>query len=405
MKLDVLGLLGACSYALDCVEAELVHVVTHHAKRVAYMSVKTAQKLGVEDAAALRDLAACALLHDNALTQYIQEELSGETYRTRLDGELRLGQHCIAGEANILRLPFQTDVKGIILYHHECADGSGPFGKLWQEIPPGARIVHLCDQLDVDCGAALSTEAAWQCVTEFLSKTEGRTVDTECCRAFREAFSENTYRRLGTEGLDELFWSEVPREVRELPFSDVRAVADFFARIVDYKSPFTSTHSVGVARCAQRLSRYMGLGEATAQQMYLAGALHDIGKVAVGNEILEKPGKLTDEEFSQMKHHAAYSYAILSEVRHFETLRDWASFHHERLDGTGYPFGKTAAQLNLQERIMAVADVYQALTEKRPYKDGMPHERAVMILQNMAAKGWLDASVVLAADECFRRQG
>ena len=76
MKLDVLGLLGACSYALDCVEAELVHVTSRHAKRVAYMSVCTAETLGVHGNA-LQDLAACALLHDNALTQYIQEELHG----------------------------------------------------------------------------------------------------------------------------------------------------------------------------------------------------------------------------------------------------------------------------------------------------------------------------------------
>ena len=144
MELDVLGLLGACSYALDCVEAELVHVTSRHAKRVAYMSVCTAETLGVHGNA-LQDLAACALLHDNALTQYIQEEFHGNAESLDLLPEIpHLGLHCSQGEENIRNLPFSTDVSGVILYHHENADGSGPFGKTWGEIPLAARIIHLC---------------------------------------------------------------------------------------------------------------------------------------------------------------------------------------------------------------------------------------------------------------------
>ena len=136
--------------------------------------------------------------------------------------------------------------------------------------------------------------------------------------------------------------------------------------------------------------------------MYLAGALHDIGKVAVGNEILEKLGRLTEDEFAVMKHHAAYTYYILSGVDDFDEIRDWAAFHHERLDGTGYPFGKTATELNTQERMMACIDIYQALTESRPYKQGMPHEKACEILRDMANKGWLDDTIVKQVEDCFR---
>ena len=114
------------------------------------------------------------------------------------------------------------------------------------------------------------------------------------------------------------------------------------------------------------LAQYMGYDSITVQKMYLAGALHDIGKMAVGNEILEKPDKLTDDEFSKMKNHAGYTYLILSEVNDFEEIRDWAAFHHEKLNGKGYSFGKTAAELNEPERIMACIDIYQALTEDRP---------------------------------------
>lgn len=111
MKLDVLGLIGACSYALDCVEAELVHVTNKHAKRVAYMSVCTAMQMGITGRK-LQDLAVCALLHDNALTQYIQEEFHNDISHVDSIKELpHAGAHCVMGEQNIKDIPFYTDVK------------------------------------------------------------------------------------------------------------------------------------------------------------------------------------------------------------------------------------------------------------------------------------------------------
>ena len=402
MELDVLGLYGACSYALDCVEAELVHVTSRHAKRVAYMSVCTAVRMGISGGA-LQDLAACALLHDNALTQYIQEEFHGSAESLDLLPEMpRIGLHCTLGEENLRALPFSTDVSGVILYHHENADGSGPFGKTWEEVPLFARVIHLCDLLDAFCRADRFTPEVWKRAADFISKVRGKIFDEECTAAFQQAFQEGHFLSLGDDDLEKRLWNLVPRRRQELNFPQIKALADFFARIVDYKSPFTSTHSIGVAECAEKLSRFMGFDEETCQKMYLAGALHDIGKVAVGNEILEKPGRLTDEEFAVMKHHAAYTYYILSEIEGFEELRDWAAFHHERLDGTGYPFRKTAQELNTQERMMACVDIYQALTESRPYKPGMPHEKACAILRDMAGKGWIDSAIVSTVDECFR---
>lgn len=401
MLLDVLGLLAACSYALDCVEAELVHVTNHHAKRVAYMSVCVAEQMGVQGEC-LQDLAACALLHDNALTQYIQEELHSDISQISVTQEIpQLGAHCVSGEKNIGRLPFHTDVSNVILYHHENADGSGPFGKTWAEVPLFSRIIHLCDLVDVASRSRNFTADPWPAARQFLQKATDTLFDRECVDAFLNTFSEPQFLLLGSEAFEAQLWRKVPRIKQELNFSQIKALADFFARIVDYKSPFTSTHSMGVAADAEKLARYMGFEESTAQKMYLAGALHDIGKVAIGNEILEKPGRLTDEEFKTMKHHAAYTYYILSEIDDFTEIRDWAAFHHERLDGTGYPFGKTAAELNTQERIMACVDIYQALTESRPYKQGMPHEKAIGILRDMAGKGWIDSRIVEETDHCF----
>lgn len=402
MELDVLGLISACSYALDCVEAELVHVTNKHAKRVAYMSVCVAEQMGIQ-AESLQDLAVCALLHDNALTQYIQEELHNDITPASVTQEFpQIGTHCSLGEANIHGLPFHTDVTNVILYHHENADGSGPFGKKWTEIPLFARIIHLCDLLDVLCRTRTSATDTWEKATDFLQKSANKLFDIECIHAFFAAFSKSHFLSIGNENIETCLWNKVPRIKQNLDFSQIKALANFFAHIVDYKSPFTSTHSIGVAEDAEKLTRFMGFDEETAQKMYLAGALHDIGKVAIGNEILEKPGRLTDDEFATMKHHAAYTYYILSEIDDFEEIRDWAAFHHERLDGTGYPFGKSASELNTQERIMACVDIYQALTESRPYKQGMSHEKAYRILCDMADKGWIDGDIVSQIDGCFR---
>lgn len=390
MELDVLGLVAACSYALDCVETELVHVTSRHAKRVAYMSVCVAEQLGIcgKD---LQDLAVYALLHDNALTQYIQEELHSNL--TDMKEMPRIGVHCSIGEENIQGFPFHTDVKNVILYHHENADGSGPFGKKSEEVPLFSRIIHLCDLLDQACCRKAFTTETWEWAKDVLQRIRGTMVDEECTEALERIFSEEYFLSLGGN-FEASLWNKVPRQKQELDFSQIKKLAGFFAKIVDYKSPFTSTHSIGVAERAEKLSRYMGFDEETVQKMYLAGALHDIGKVAVGNEILEKPDRLTDAEFAVMKHHAAYTYNILSEIDDFEEIRDFAAFHHERLDGTGYPFGKDASELNVQERMMACIDIYQALTESRPYKKGMSHERACEILKNMADKGWLDMDII-----------
>ena len=401
MKLDVLGLIGACSYALDCVEAELVHVTNKHAKRVAYMSVCTAMQMGITDRK-LQDLAVCALLHDNALTQYIQEEFHNDISHVDSIKELpHAGAQCVMGEQNIKDIPFYTDVKNVILYHHENADGSGPFGKTWEEIPLFASIIHLCDILDAFCRTPVFDDAVWQRAKDYLLKNKGTKFDTACVNVFLDVFGEEHFLSLGDADLEERLWNIVPRKKRDLSDEMCKNFANLFAKIIDYKSEFTSRHSLGVAENAARLSRYLGDDEETVLKMYLAGALHDIGKAAIGNDILEKPGRLTDEEFSKMKNHAGYTYLILSQAEGMEDIRDWAALHHEKLDGTGYPFGKTADELNRQERIMACIDIYQALTESRPYKSGMTHEAACAILESMVQKGWIDGGITEQIKKCF----
>ena len=370
-----------------------------HGMEVSNLAYDLARELGYEKEICY-ELAKAGVLHDIGkivLENYVEEQ------DTLVVEEMRFVRtHSTLGYELLQGRGYSDFVLESILYHHENANGSGPFGKTWEEIPLFSRIIHLSDLLDRAYGAKGFTEDIFNKACGYLHKNEGTVVDKECVDAFLQAFSLPHFLTLGEDSFEKKLWEKIPRIKQELSFAQIKELASFFAQIVDYKSPFTSTHSIGVAEDAKRLSRYMGFDEETVEKMYLAGALHDIGKVAVGNEILEKPGRLTEDEFAVMKHHAAYTYYILSDIDDFDEIRDWAAFHHERLDGTGYPFGKTAAELNTQERMMACIDIYQALTESRPYKQGMSHEKACEILWDMAKKGWLDETIVKQVEDCFR---
>ena len=278
LSIDIVGLTGACSYALDCIEAELVNIKNKHGKRVAYISVCMAEYWAIQGEA-LQDLAMCALLHDNALTQYISEELKKDSViDLKKDlSEEKTNLHCIYGEKNITKLPFKTDVSNVILYHHEHADGTGPFQKKWNEIPLFARIIHLADIIDIIRNSIDSDDNSWDFMCQYLSKNKDSLFDSECVNAFLHVFTKESFMCLSDGSFETKLWEAIPREKMVFDWKMCKDVADFFAKIVDYKSSFTSRHSIGVAEKASMLAKYMGYDSITVQKMYLAGALHDIG--------------------------------------------------------------------------------------------------------------------------------
>ena len=196
------------------------------------------------------------------------------------------------------------------------------------------------------------------------------------------------------KGLFPTLHEELHKEILDYSDQEIHNIAELFAKIVDYKSEFTERHSTGVAQKAEIMAHYYGFDPEKSIRFYFAGAMHDIGKLAIANGILEKPDKLTAEEFAQMKNHASATYYILSQVKEIPDILEWASNHHEKLNGKGYPRGLSAGELSFEDQLMAVVDIYQALTEKRPYKDGMSHEKTMSILMDMADRGELNVKIV-----------
>jgi HD-GYP domain-containing protein (c-di-GMP phosphodiesterase class II) len=176
-------------------------------------------------------------------------------------------------------------------------------------------------------------------------------------------------------------------------------LSSLFSKIIDFRSPFTATHSAGVASCALELGKLCGLDPSDCHFLHLAGLLHDLGKLAIPAEILEKPGKLTPQEFDIVRRHTYHTFRIMETLQILDVVRIWGAYHHERMDGHGYPFHLEQSELPLGSRIVSVADIFTALTEKRPYRDGIPASDAIKILKEGSTDHRVDSHVVNVLEE------
>jgi putative nucleotidyltransferase with HDIG domain len=177
-------------------------------------------------------------------------------------------------------------------------------------------------------------------------------------------------------------------------------VAEAFARVIDAKSPYTARHSDGVARFAVLIAERLGFEPRDVRDLRRAGLLHDIGKLGVSSRILDKPGKLDDEEWRQMRRHPELTARILGQVEQLRDLAAMAAAHHERLDGRGYHLGLTAEQLGPSARVLAVADVAEALSADRPYRAGLAPDVVLDIIGRDAGTA-LDADAFVALREAW----
>ena len=187
---------------------------------------------------------------------------------------------------------------------------------------------------------------------------------------------------------------ELIQDNRWVTLDETVKLTEFMSKIIDFRSPFTAMHSAGVAATAVALAELLGMSSDECKMMRIAGYVHDIGKLKIPDEILEKPGKLTDEEFNIMKEHAYYTWILLKDVKGFEQIAPWAAFHHEKLNGNGYPFHLTEGELHLGSRIMTIADIFSAITEDRPYRKSMEKEKVIAILLEDTGRGLLSESLV-----------
>ncbi|MCR5462153.1 MAG: HD domain-containing protein [bacterium] len=412
MKLDLTDTLYALSNALDTVQEEMGEISNQHGKNVAFISCIMGKYLNYDNHL-LNDLVGLAILHDNAFTEYVREEynngniLDYDELKTKLeeivklrDGFLKAPRHCVVGERNIKLIPFYNDVTNVILYHHENADGSGPLGIKESDTNELAQIIHIADLVDVFFDLKTLTEADFKKAMDKIASYRGTLFSDKMVDTLLNSLTYDHIKYLQNHGVIPFLRVNVKTEVKNYSDDEIQNICMFFSKIIDYKSSVTKRHSLEVALKCYEMATYYHFSDEKRIRFFFAGAMHDIGKLIVNNDILEKPDKLTEEERILMMEHVVGTKKILSNIKEIDDIITWTSRHHERLDGSGYPLGLIANELSFEDRLLAVLDVYQALVEKRSYKEVLSHEEALSIMNKMVGK--LDMKIVNDVDKCFK---
>ena len=297
---------------------------------------------------------------------------------------------CDRGAQIAISLGFGQPVAEAIRSLDEHWDGFGaPMGLQGEAIPLLARVLGFAQTLDVMV-QAMGVHAALRAVR----RRSGRWFDPAVVRAARSFENDATFwRGLGEGARKTALEIATPATVRLSGERGLDVTCDAFAEIIDAKSAFTASHSTRVTEYAVEMGRMLGFAPDRLATLRRAGLLHDIGKLGVPTHVLEKPGKLSDEEFGKIRSHPAHTERILEMIDGFGRVTEIAAAHHERIDGRGYHRGVPGEFLDVEMRILAVADVFDALSAERPYREALSMSETFGIMEREAGAA-LDADLV-----------
>ncbi len=300
---------------------------------------------------------------------------------------------CHRGAQIARQLRFSEDVAMGIQCLDEHWDGRGyPDGLNGDEIPLYSRIALLAQIIDV-----FYTSGNRKSAREEALNRSGTWFDPRLVSAFIRASKKvDFWTGLRDPNLQKNIFKLEPAAQRiDVDEDFLDAIAESFGQVVDAKSPYTSGHSSRVAHYADLIAEYIGMNAHERRRLRRGALLHDVGKLGVSNTILDKPGKLDEDEWELMRKHALHTETILSRISIFGDMAYKAASHHERLDGKGYPYNLKDEEISLETRIITVADFFDALTADRPYRKALPVEKALDIIENEIDQG-VDARCVAA---------
>lgn len=366
-----------------------------HGLRVAYLAMRLAEELEWP-AWRRREAAIAGALHDIGAFS-LTERLELMEFETA-----DRGVHARAGYLLLREFkPFGRIAEAVLHHHLHWRNGQGERAG-GSPVPECSHLIHLADRTAV-----------------LLRKDEPVLGQIPGIRASIHARSGSWFVPSYVEALLRLcdrdyIWLEISSGAMgdslrhslgmETIDTDIQEFLDFsrlVCRIIDFKSEFTATHSSGVAAVGKTLASLVGFSRQECMMFEIAAYLHDLGKMAIPSEILEKRERLTPAEWGVMRTHVYYTYQILDPIEVLNLVASWSSLHQERLDGSGYPFHVGEDDLPLGARLMAVADVFTGLTENRPYRKGLARGEAMEVLHGMAAKGELDPRLVSLLETHF----
>ncbi|MDV3426221.1 MAG: HD domain-containing protein [Bacillota bacterium] len=391
IRINLKDLLLCMSNAQDLVSPNL----SNHHQQVAYLAFRLAEqmKLSIERQ---ENIFFAALVHDIGAfsTKERLEIIEKEPFTVH--------NHAFKGAKLLEEFKPLKHSANIIKFHHLPWNyGEGRF-YMGEEVLLGSHIIHLADRT---CALLPSNAGVISALPEILSKIKeqsGSVFQPELVEAlFDLSKKEFVWLDLISNSPLKMIRDIDLLSILTLEIDDIVDLTYIFSHIIDFRSSFTARHSAGVAKTAQKIAELNGFSPYECKMMLIAGYLHDLGKIAISNDILEKPAKLNEEEFNEIRTHTYYTYHLLDTIEQFKTINIWASYHHEKLNGRGYPFHLSGDELPLGSRIMAVADVFTAVTENRPYRNGMSDISTKKVLNDMVINGDLDSKVVQIVTDNF----
>jgi putative nucleotidyltransferase with HDIG domain len=391
LKLYLGDVINGLSTALDAVDQRL----NAHHKVVAYVAINLLAIIGEPE----NDTIYAALVHDLGLVRNYHENTT-----TISERELDLS-HTVVGAHYLMSVPKLAFLSDLTLHHHFSYTNQQRLHARGVTLHPHSDILYAADRLALfidSIGGAL-TQNAKQQVSDYI--TFGRLIE------FSERSSKAALALIETDS----FWLDlttdrlsrvIDRKLQSkelLHYAEALQIAKLFSAIIDGRSRFTANHSTGVGILAHKLADASGWSTRQSEKLLVAGYLHDIGKLAVRNQIIDKPSKLSDAEWRVMRSHVFHTRRILETIPGLEEVVDWASDHHERINGEGYPFRKRGDEISTGARMIAVSDVMTALTENRPYRAQLSQDQVLGILKSQVDQGALDGRIVECAGDNYEQ--
>lgn len=386
------SLLEALAEALNLLNPD----VKQYHEQVAYIACVIAKEMGFDHSHILMSLYA-ATLHD--VGDIVWDNPNNVSINIKMGSRLT----AIRGSRMLQDLPGYSGISEIIRYCQDrwilISNLLDREGQVDNESIKVAAVVHLAiwisKQLNDD--EPVLNQAAGIC--EKAEKWAGMEFMPEAVEALLRIKS-NEYVWMNAM-YNPAALKNYTGNIRVISLEETVRLTTLMSRIIDFRSPFTAMHSAGVAASARKLAEIAGMTDEECMMMEIAGNLHDVGKIKVPKSILEKPGRLTDEEFNVIKEHAYFTKLILEQIDGFDQIAAWAGNHHEKLNGRGYPFHYDASQLDLGSRIMAVADIFSAITEERPYRKPMSREMAMKIMHENVEFGAISEEIVQLLEDHY----
>lgn len=364
------------------------HNFASHSKKTALISMYIGRKMNY-DTIRLNNLFISSFLHDIGAVDAFSACHSDKSF---------IYEHSEFGSEIVKKLPVDSKISDFIRYHHDNHDGSGPNRISGSSIPEEAQIIHIADLFELMYHDNIPYRYQRDKLINWVRSKKNILFSPAASDALLEAAaSERFWLDIENVNVEPDILNRMhPKLSATVDLCSLTDIARVFATIIDRKSSFTHEHSIGLTDHAVNFARYYGFDGEKTEKLRISALLHDLGKLSIPNSILDKPGKLTREEYDIIKSHTYYTKLILGKIDGMEDITEWASNHHETLRGTGYPEGLNAEKLSLESRIMTVCDIYQALTERRPYRNGIDKSRALAIIDSLVARGDIDGRIVKA---------